>query len=130
MWGRPHRESEDHSSEEVEEEEAGGPEGRQAQRAGAGTRAAGQSGATARHSEAHGCCSAGAGRSCEALVERSRHRHSRKEGGRTRGMAVCPGRQAGGCRPERMGVLKTAVAAGASSHGSPAQAHLHYTDPS
>lgn len=95
----------------------------------AGPRTAGRIGATVRHNEAHGCHSAGARCSCEALVVRSRHRHSRMAGGRTRGMAVCPGTQAGGCRTERLGELKVA-AAGASSCDSLAQAHPHCINPS
>lgn len=116
----------------VEEEEAGGPEGSR-KRAALGVKsAAGRKGATARCSEAHGCRSAGEGRNCEALVVRSHHRHSHKAGARTGGMAVGPGRQAGGCRRARWGGLKAAAAAGegeASRRGSLAPAHPRCTDP-
>lgn len=119
----------------VVEAEAGGPEGSRTQVAAGGksaAAAAGRTWATARYSEAHGCRSAGAGRSCEALVVRSRHRHSHKAGGRTGGMAVGPGRQAGGCRRARLGGLKAAAAAGegeASRRGSLAPARPCCTDP-
>lgn len=111
---------------------AGGPEGSQKQVvAGRKSAAAGRTGATARYSEAHGCRSAGAGRSCEALVVRSRHRHSHKAGGRTGGMAVGPGRQAGGCRRARSGGLKAAAAGEgeASRRGSLVPAHPCCIDP-
>lgn len=95
-WVHPHRGSGAHSS----EWEAGGPEDSltqlEVEEEEAGPRTAGHTGATVRHNEAHGCHSAGARCSCEALVVRSRHHHSRKAGGRTRDMAVCPGTQAGG----------------------------------
>lgn len=132
VWAHPRRGNVARSS----ELEAGGPEDsltqleeEEAEVAAAGPRTAGHNGATVRHNEAHGCHSAGACCSCEALVVRSCHRHSRKVGGRTRGMAVCPGTQAGDCRTERMGELKI-VAAGASSCDLHAQAHRHCTDPS
>lgn len=115
------------------EEAAGGPEGSRTQVAVGVKSAAGRKGATAHCSEARGCRSAGAGRNCEALVVRSRHRHSHKAGGRTGGMAVGPDRQAGGCRIARWGGLKAAAAAageGEASHrGSLAPPRLCCTDP-
>lgn len=111
----------------VEEEEAGGPEGSR-KRAALGVKsAAGHKGAFARRTETHDCRSAG-----EALVVRSRHRHSHKAGARTGGMAVGPGRQAGGCRTARWGGLKAAAAVvegEASRCGSLAPAHPCCTDP-
>lgn len=93
--------------------------------------AAGRKVATVRCSEAHGYRSAGASRSCEALVVRSRHRRSRKAGGRTGGMAVGPGRQAGGCRRARWEGLKAAAEgeAEASRCGSHGPIRLCCTDP-
>lgn len=112
------------------EEAAGGPEGSRTQVAVGVKSAAGRKGATAHCSEARGCRSAGAGRNCEALVVRSRHRHSHKAGGRTGGMAVGPGRQAGGCRIARWGGLKAAAGEGEASHrGSLAPPRLCCTDP-
>lgn len=61
------------------------------------TRSAGRMGATVRCNEAHGCRSAGESQCCEALVLGSRLHRTRKAGGRTRGMAVCPGTEAGDC---------------------------------
>lgn len=114
----------------VEEEEAGGPEGSRTWAAVGVKSAAGRKGPTARCSEAHGCRSAGAGRSCEALVVRSHHRRSHKAGARTGGMAVGPGRQAGGCRRAKWGGLKAAAALEeASRRGSLAPAHPCCTDP-
>lgn len=109
------------------EEEAGGPEGCRTRAAVGVKSAAGHKGAFARRTETHDCRSAG-----EALVVRSRHRHSHKAGARTGGMAVGPGRQAGGCRRARWGGLKAAAAAGegeASRRGSLAPAHPRCTDP-
>lgn len=109
---RPHMESEARSY----EREAGGPEGSLVRlvEEEPEARSAGHSGATVHRNEAHGCHSAGACCSYETLVVHSRHRRSRKAGGCTRGMAVCPGTQAGDCRTERLGELKTAAMVAAS----------------
>lgn len=64
-------------------------------RRGGRRRSAGRMGATVRCNEAHGCRSAGESLCCEALVLCSRLHRNHKAGGRTRGMAVCPGMEAG-----------------------------------